>query len=962
MSRPNESAPSTSPEGISERFARDADLFGVNSSYIESLYEAYLNNPASVPAAWAERFTSLPHGPAGTMHQAVAGRMRRAAPMQFALASEEMGIRQPPRDLGNIEYPSRSLYLIHAYRVHGHLHANLDPLRLEPRQPSPELELGYYGLSEADLDTPFPTWDMLGPPRLPLREILAILQRTYCGCIGPEFMHITDSAKKRWIQERLESIQSTPRYDADTRRHIFSRVMKAQEFERFLHTRYVGQKRFSLEGGESLIPLLDALVQKAGDRGAREIILGMAHRGRLNVLANILGKSLNDVFAEFEGLQFEDDEQESGDVKYHLGYSSEIRTPGGIVHLSLAFNPSHLEIITPVVLGSVRARQCRRQDSNRGEAIALLVHGDAAFAGQGVVAESLNLSKLGGFRTGGAIHVVVNNQIGFTTNPFDARSTLYCTDIAKMVQAPIFHVNGDDPEAVTLVANIAMEYRYRFRQDVVIDMICYRRHGHNETDTPAVTQPVMYRKIAAHPSVQQLYRDRLVRDGVLSLEEAEGMVAGYREGLEDIRRAKTRSVHRIDSLQGRWAGFQRGDAPEPDTTVDAETLLQLARRVHSLPANFQLHEKVERIFDARVQMMEGKRPVDWGCAEIMAYATLISSGGWVRISGQDTGRGAFFHRHAVVYDQLTGKSHVPLKQAASGDLARIIVVDSMLSEEAVLAFEYGYTVAEPRALVIWEAQYGDFANNAQVVIDQFVSSSETKWGRMSGLVLWLPHGYEGQGPEHSSARLERYLQLCAQNNMQVVYPTTPAQLFHLLRRQYLINMRKPLIMMAPKSMLRQKLSFSALEGFTSGSFQPLLPEQDADMDAAGVRRVLLCSGKIYYELLAERRKRGIEDIAIIRIERLYPFPLALLRTEIARYAAASEVVWVQEEPRNQGAWYQIKHHLPECILDGQALCHVARDFSAAPAVGSLRRHIEQQQAILDQALTGTVPCEKTRSV
>jgi len=944
------------------RFEQDADLFGINSGYIESLYEAYLNNPALVPAEWVERFSSLPRVATEISHREVVERMRQAAPMHFVEPQEEADERRDSAGLGDIEFPSRSLYLIHAYRVHGHLHANLDMLQLEPHQPSPELELGYYGLTDSDLDTPFPTWDMLGPSRLPLRDILGILQKTYCGCIGPEFMHITDSAKKRWIQEQLESIQSTPRFDADTRRHIFSRVMKAQEFERFLHTRYVGQKRFSLEGSESLIPLLDALIQKAGDKGTKEIILGMAHRGRLNVLANILGKSLNDVFAEFEGLQFEDDEYSSGDVKYHLGYSSEIRTPGGVVHLSLAFNPSHLEIITPVVLGSVRARQCHRQDSRRSEVIPVLVHGDAAFAGQGVVAESLNLSKLGGFRTGGAIHIVVNNQIGFTTNPFDARSTLYCTDIAKMVQAPIFHVNGDDPEAVSLIASIAVEYRYRFREDVVIDMICYRRHGHNEMDTPAVTQPVMYRKIATHPSVQQLYRDRLVRDGVLSVEDAAGMVAGYREGLEDIRRAKERTIHPADSLLGRWEGFQKENAPEPDTVVDADMLLRVARQLHKLPANFQLHEKVEKIFNARLQMMEGEKAVDWGCAEIMAYATLINAGGWVRISGQDTGRGTFFHRHAVVYDQLAGKGFVPLKQAASGDLARIIVVDSMLSEEAVLAFEYGYTVAEPRALVIWEAQYGDFANNAQVVIDQFVSSSETKWGRMSGLVLWLPHGYEGQGPEHSSARLERYLQLCAQNNMQVAYPSTPAQLFHLLRRQYLINVRKPLILMAPKSLLRQKLSFSDIEEFSSGGFRPLLPEQDEDMDVGKVRRVLLCSGKIYYELVAARERQNISDMAIIRVERLYPFPLEQLRVELGCYTSAREVVWVQEEPRNQGAWYQIKHHLPQCILKGQVLCHVARDFSAAPAVGSVKRHAEQQQAILNQALLGDVSCEKIRSV
>ncbi|MDX8402586.1 MAG: 2-oxoglutarate dehydrogenase E1 component, partial [Mariprofundaceae bacterium] len=582
----------------------------------------------------------------------------------------------------------------------------------------------------------------------PLREILDILRRTYCGHIGPEFMHITDSARKHWLQERLERVRSTPDYDRDTRLHIFGRVMHAARFEEFLQRRYVGQKRFSLEGGESLIPMLDALIQKAGASGAKEIILGMAHRGRLNVLANIMHKSLSDIFSEFEGT-LEEVAHGQGDVKYHLGFSTDIRTPGGTVHVSLGFNPSHLEIITPVVLGSVRARQCRRGDAARREVIPVLVHGDAAFAGQGVVAESLNLSKLRGFRVGGAVHIVVNNQIGFTVNPFDARSTVYATDIAKMVQAPILHVNGDDPEACCLAIEIALEYRNRFHEDVVVDLVCYRRRGHNEADAPEVTQPVMYRKIAEHPTVEEIHRDRLIRDGLLTKEDAERMAHTYLDCMDKLQRDRHRQPHVANSLQGRWAGYVREGAAEPETAVPADALAMLARRVHELPDDFVLHPKVRKIYQARIAMMDGEQPVDWGCAEAMAYATLVHEGGWVRLSGQDSGRGTFFHRHAVVYDQNNGRSIVPLQRVEQGKgLSHFIVVDSMLSELAVMAFEYGYSVAEPRALVIWEAQYGDFANNAQVVIDQFIASGESKWGRMSGLTLWLPHGYEGQGAEH----------------------------------------------------------------------------------------------------------------------------------------------------------------------------------------------------------------------
>jgi len=929
-------------------FEQDADLGGMNAAWVESLYEDYLNNPDAVPSAWAERFRDMREETATPSRRQVEARFRRRQQPERVCDRKSTG----GSEMEEVERPSRALYLIHGYRVHGHLHANLDPLHLNPSQPSPELDPKYYGLSESDLDVSFPTGDLVAPPMWPLRDILEMLERTYSGCIGPEFLYISNSAQKIWLQERLEKVRSTPDFDNEIRIQIFRKIMHASEFEHFLHTRYAGQKRFSLEGGESLIPMLNMLIQQAGCKGAKEVILGMAHRGRLNVLANLLGKSLAEIFAEFEGEFFGEDEAGLGDVKYHLGFSSDISTPGGTLHLSLAFNPSHLEIITPVVLGSVRARQRRRGDQSRREVMSILVHGDAAFSGQGVVAESLNLSKLNGFRTGGTVHVVVNNQIGFTTNPLDARSTLYCTDIAKMVQAPILHVNGDDPEAVVLAAQIALDYRYKFKSDIVIDMVCYRRHGHNEGDEPMVTQPVMYRKIAAQPNVLQRYRERLVTDGVLSEQDVDDQIHDYRECLEQVRRNKDRPPPSApNSLQGRWQGYVREDAPEPNTAVESGRLATLVKKAHTVPQGFTLHPKVKKIFDSRIQMIAGEAPLDWGCAESMAYATLLDEGGWVRISGQDSGRGTFFHRHAVVYDYKTGKKFVPLRQAENGDMAHFVVVDSMLSEEAVMAFEYGYSLSDPRVLVIWEAQYGDFANNAQVVIDQFIAAGESKWGRMSGLMLWLPHGYEGQGAEHSSARLERYLQLCAEDNMQVVYPTTPAQLFHLLRRQSMINTRKPLIMMAPKSMLRQKLSYSPLEALTHGHFHPVIPETDKAIEASRVHRLLLCSGKVYYDVLAERRKRKVDDIALVRIEQLYPFPEHYIREVAAAYPHANEVIWLQEEPLNQGAWLQINSAIRRCLLADQKLLCLARETAAAPAVGSGKRHAERQGALIDAALS-----------
>ncbi|MDX8388404.1 MAG: 2-oxoglutarate dehydrogenase E1 component [Ghiorsea sp.] len=850
----------------------------------------------------------------------------------------------------NIEYPSRALYLIHAWRMHGHMHADLDPLKLHPSKPSHDMELAYYGLGEKDLDTLFPTGDLVAPPSLPLRDILEVLSQTYSGHIAPELSHISDSARRHWFQQRLEKTRSTPNFDAEKRKRIFGMVMKAEEFERFLHTRYTGQKRFSLEGGESLVPMLNTLIERGSQKGVKEIILGMAHRGRLNVLANVLGKSPSDIFAEFEGNQFSDTETGAGDVKYHMGFSSDINTTSGTVHLSLGFNPSHLEIISPVILGSVRARQCRRRDHARREVMGVLVHGDAAFAGQGVVAESLNLGDLSGYRTGGTIHIVINNQIGFTTNPFDARSTLYCTDVAKLVQAPILHVNGDDPEACCMAMELAMDFRHQFRSDVVIDLVCYRRLGHNEADAPEVTQPKMYRHIKNHKTIQHLHREVLAESNVQSVEESQALAKNYRECLDSVRRnnisTPQQAPKRENSLHGRWEGFVRKGEKEPDTSVAENTLKALVRPATTVPADFKLHPKVKKIYANRALMMEGKLPIDWGCAEMMAYASLLHEGGWVRIAGQDSGRGTFFHRHAIVYDQETGKGFTPLRKMAKGELSRFLAVDSMLSEMAVLGYEYGYSLAEPRSLVIWEAQYGDFANMAQVVIDQFIAAGESKWGRMSGLVLWLPHGYEGQGAEHSSARLERFLQLSANDNMQVVVPTTPAQIFHLLRRQFLRDTRKPLIIMAPKSMLRSKSSVSEVSDLSHGAFQPVI----VDPIKKKSRRVILCSGKVYFDLLLQMEQQNSDDVQAIRLESLYPFPVLELQKAVKLFADCTEFVWLQEEPINQGAWRQIKHMIHDTLLQNQTLYVLARDELAAPAVGSIKRHNDEKEHLVTSAL------------
>ncbi len=842
------------------------------------------------------------------------------------------------------------MQLINAYRFLGHKSARTNPLELEPPPPIPELTLAHHKLGEEDLATEFNTGSLVAPAKAPLGAILDQIRATYCGSVGVEYMHIGQTREKRWIQQKLESVRSTPEYAASQQRYLLDRLTAAETLERYLHAKYVGQKRFSLEGAESLIPLLDELIQSAGATGIREVVIGMAHRGRLNVLVNILGKSPALLFREFEGN--EETAGRTGDVKYHKGFSSDMNTPGGPVHVAMAFNPSHLEIVGPVVEGAVRARQDHWEKDPGNQVLPVVLHGDAAIAGQGVVMETLNMSNTRGFKTRGTVHIVVNNQIGFTTSfQRDARSSSYCTDIAKMVDAPIFHVNGDDPEAVLFITQVALDYRMTFAKDVVIDMLCYRRHGHNEADEPAVTQPLMYRKIRNLPTVREKYTRQLIEAGVIKPDDAERMRKLSRQRLE---KGDPIVPHLLTDAKGKpfpvdWRRFvgQRWDQPV-DTTISADRFRELGEKLTQIPEGFALHPRVAKIIEARRRMAAGEHPVDWGFAELLAYGSLVTGGFGVRLCGQDSSRGTFFHRHAALHDQETAKVWVPLKHVAP-DQQPFVVVDSLLSEEAVLAFEYGYATTEPDVLVIWEAQFGDFANGAQVVIDQFISSGEQKWGRLSGLTMFLPHGFEGQGPEHSSARLERYLQLCAQHNMQVCSPTTPAQIFHLLRRQMLRQYRKPLIVMTPKSLLRHPLAVNVQADFTEGGFQTVIDEIDALPEDA-IDRVVLCAGKVYYDLLEKRRLEKLDNVAIIRIEQLYPFPEKALRAVMQRYRGAQRFIWCQEEPLNQGAWYSQQHHLFHALFPDVALEAVSRPPAAAPAVGNLRIHREEQQAIINNAL------------
>ncbi|MCL4800439.1 MAG: 2-oxoglutarate dehydrogenase E1 component [Burkholderiales bacterium] len=937
-----------------KQFQASSYLFGGNAAFVEELYEAYLDNPQSVPETWREYFDKLQLVPGGAeggyagrdvAHSSVVESFAQRA-RQGTLGRAATGERASSRKQVYV------LLLIGAYRTLGTRWAQLDPLKRMPRPQIPELEPAFYDLTEADMETVFNTGTLVGPEEATLREILQILRDTYTGSIGAEYMYISDPAQKRWIQSRLEPVRGKFNMSTEQKRRIIERLTAAETLEKYLHTRYVGQKRFSLEGGETLIAAMDEIVQRAGSHGIEELVIGMAHRGRLNVLVNTLGRTPKDLFAEFEGKHVS--ELSSGDVKYHNGFSSDVSTPGGPVHLTLAFNPSHLEIVNPVVAGSVRARQHRRKDLTGDRVLPLVLHGDAAFAGQGVVMETLNLSQTRGYSTGGTVHIIVNNQIGFTTSdPRDARSSTYCSDVAKMVEAPIFHVNADDPEAALFVTQLAMDYRKEFKRDVVIDLVCFRRLGHNEQDEPSVTQPLMYKKIMQHPGTRRLYAEKLAAEGVIAEGEADQLIASYRQALDEGRHTSSTVLSNFQRKYAvDWTPFQNTKwTDQADTSVPLDELKRLAERVTTVPDNFKLHPAVERVIVARSEMGRGKKMLDWGMGETLAYASLLVSGYGVRISGQDSGRGTFAHRHAVLHDQNRERwdagTYVPLSNLQENQ-ADFVVIDSVLSEEAVLGFEYGYACAEPNELVVWEAQFGDFANGAQVVIDQFITSGEAKWGRMCGVVLMLPHGYEGQGPEHSSARLERFLQLTAEHNIQVCVPTTPAQIFHLLRRQMLRPFRKPLVILTPKSLLRKPEAVSNLRELAKGGFQTVIGEVDA-LDPKAVTRVIACSGKVYYDLLAARRERRLDNVAIIRVEQLYPFPHKQFAAEIRRCPGATEVVWCQEEPQNQGAWYQSQHYLVENIRSDQRLHYAGRPSSASPAVGYTAKHNEQQKKLVDMA-------------
>jgi 2-oxoglutarate dehydrogenase E1 component len=928
-----------------QQFRQSSQLSGGNAAFVEQLYEEWLADPAAVTPAWRSYFEAFKGREAGDVpHSVVMERVALAAKLNGQIAPLPVG-DEHAQGQGAVRK------LVTAYRSRGHLQADIDPLAMSAKPPAPDLELAFHGLDNDDLDTEFSTQTFFGPDRMKLKDLLSRLRATYCGSIGAEFMHISDADQRRWLYERLERAGGNYPLTEAERRRALERLTAAEGLERYLHTKYVGQKRFSLEGGDSLIPLMDTLVQRGGQGGVKEMVIGMAHRGRLNVLINTLGKPPHLLFAEFEGKHDDpEDPAHSGDVKYHMGFSSDVQTAGGPVHLAMGFNPSHLEIIDPVIAGSVRARQTRRRDEERAQVVPVLIHGDAAFAGQGVVMELFQMSQARGFKVGGTIHVVVNNQVGFTISRVDdARSTLYCTDVAKMVGAPILHVNGDDPEAVVFCAQLAFDFRQRFRKDVVIDLVCYRRHGHNEADEPAATQPLMYQNIRNRKSPRELYADSLAERGLVGAADVKALVDGYRAKLEKGEVTTELAIGVKDEFAVDWSPWLSGQLADPiETGVLRADLDALARQINTPPEALVLHPRVVKIYEDRRRMATGELAMDWGFAENLAYATLLKEGFKLRLVGQDSGRGTFFHRHAVLHDQKTGEAVLPLRSLTSNPVD-VTIIDSLLSEEAVMAFEYGYATADPNTLNIWEGQFGDFANGAQVVIDQFLSSGEAKWGRMCGLALFLPHGYEGQGPEHSSARLERFLQLCALNNLQVCYPTTPAQMFHMLRRQMKRKTRKPLIVMTPKSMLRHKLSVSSMEELAGGRFYNLIPDNRV-ADAKKARRVVVCSGKVYYDLVEEADKRGIGDVAVVRVEQLYPFPRQELAAELKRFGHVKDVIWCQEEPMNQGAWYQIHHHLRACLQAKQALHYAGRSRSPAPAAGHLSTHVREQAKLIEDAL------------
>ncbi|GAB1260122.1 2-oxoglutarate dehydrogenase E1 component [Aurantivibrio plasticivorans] len=939
-------------ESIMELLWSTSQLSGGNAAYVEELYDEYLHNPNSVPEEWRGYFEKLPRVP-GVVTQDTSHSVIRE---HFELLGKRRArpIAAPGSGGVNVEHERKQIkvvQIISSYRFRGHQKAKLDPLGLMEREAVPDLDLSFHGLTPADLDTVFQTGNLfIGKDEATLNEIIGSLEETYCGSVGPEIMHITNFAEKQWLQQRLESVRSHPNFSNDVKKNLLDRLTAAEGLERHLDSKYPGTKRFGLEGGESLIPLLDALVNRAGYYGAKEIVLGMAHRGRLNTLVNILGKNPADLFDEFEGKKLIGT---SGDVKYHQGFSSNVMTPGGEVHLAMAFNPSHLEIVSPVVEGSVRARQDRREDPLGNRVVPIVVHGDAAFAGQGVVLETFQMSQTRAYYTGGTIHVVINNQVGFTTSRRDdSRSTEYCTDVSKMVGAPVFHVNGDDPEAVLFVTQLAMDYRNEFKKDVVIDLVCYRRRGHNETDEPSSTQPLMYKAIRKQKTTRTLYAEKLVSEAILTQAEADLMSDNYRAALDRGEHVANGLVSEPDSsLFVDWTPYIGHDwETDHDTSYPLKELQDLGHQISDVPDGVQVQKQVSKIYDDRRKMAGGALPINWGMAEMLAYATLLKQEFGVRITGQDVRRGTFSHRHAVINSQKDGSTYYPLSELYD-DQPDFDIYDSLLSEEAVLAFEYGYSTTMPNKLVVWEAQFGDFANGAQVVIDQFITSGEHKWGRLCGLTMLLPHGYEGQGPEHSSARLERYLQLCAEHNIQVCIPTTPAQIFHLLRRQMIRPMRRPLVIMSPKWILRHKLAVSSLEELSAGKFHNVL--DDDGVDPKDVDRVVLCSGKVFYHLIEARAESEQNNVAVIRLEQLYPFPEVELLNILKQYKKVKEMVWCQEEPMNQGAWYSSQHHMRRVIHEFKPdlyLHYAGRDAAAAPAAGYMSTHLEQQEKFVREAL------------
>ncbi|HIB8929611.1 TPA: 2-oxoglutarate dehydrogenase E1 component [Morganella morganii] len=917
-------------------------LAGENQAYIEDIYEDYLNDPSSVDGSWREIFDSLPKADITEQpHSQTRDYFRRLAKDSTRYHTS---VSDPAMDSKQVKV----LQLINAFRFRGHQNANLDPLGLWKQEPVPDLDPAFHNLTKVDFDETFNVGSFaIGSETMRLSELFDALKRIYCGSIGAEYMHITNTEEKRWLQQRLESVDVSKLFSADEKRRFLADLTAAEGLERYLGAKFPGAKRFSLEGGDSLIPMLKDLIRHAGKQDTREVVLGMAHRGRLNVLVNLFGKKPADLFDEFAGKH--KDHLGTGDVKYHQGFSSDFVTEGAQVHLALAFNPSHLEIVSPVVIGSVRARRDRLPESLSKMVLPITIHGDSAVTGQGIVQETLNMSQARGYEVGGTVRIVINNQIGFTTsNPKDTRSTEYCTDIMKMVQAPIFHVNADDPEAVAFVTRLALDFRNTFNRDVMIDLVCYRRHGHNEADEPSATQPMMYQKIKQHPTPRKIYGDKLIAEGVVAAGDVTEMVNMYRDAMDrgDCVVEEWREIGKAALTWEPYLNHNWNDSYA--NKVELKRLGDLARRISTVPEEVHMHPRVEKIYTDRAEMAEGNKLLDWGAAENLAYATLVDEGVPVRLSGEDAGRGTFFHRHAVIHNQSNGSCYVPLMNVHNAQ-GRFNVWDSVLSEEAVLAFEYGYATTDPRGLTIWEAQFGDFANVAQVVIDQFISSGEQKWGRMCGLVMLLPHGYEGQGPEHSSARLERYLQLCAEQNMQVCVPSTPAQVYHMLRRQALRGMRRPLIVMSPKSLLRHPLAVSSLEELAEGHFEAVIGEAD-DLNPADVKRVVLCSGKVYYDLLEQRRKNNQTDVAIIRIEQLYPFPHEDIHAILAPFSHVKDFVWCQEEPLNQGAWYCCQHNFRDAVPAGAALRYAGRPASASPAVGYTSVHQQQQQELVNDAL------------